>query len=46
MEVRRYTSLEELPDGYWALFREAEKESFFNSALWYRAFFGHHKAAR
>ena len=36
MEVRRYDSLEALPESYEALFRTAEKESFFNSALWYR----------
>ncbi len=37
MEVRRYASLEALPDGYGALFQAAERESFFNGALWYRA---------
>jgi len=37
MEVRRYDSLEALPEGYEALFEAAEAESFFNGALWYRA---------
>lgn len=36
MEVRRYDGLEALPESYEALFLTAEKESFFNSALWYR----------
>ncbi|MGF1630380.1 MAG: GNAT family N-acetyltransferase [Kiloniellaceae bacterium] len=37
MEVRRYAGLEALPDRYEALFQVAEKESFFNGALWYQA---------
>lgn len=37
MQVRRYAGLEALPEGYEALFEAAEKESFFNGALWYRA---------
>jgi hypothetical protein len=37
MEVKRYEALEALPNEYGLLFREAEKESFFNSEVWYRA---------
>jgi hypothetical protein len=35
MKVRRYENLEVLPEGYGALFQDAERESFFNSAPWY-----------
>jgi len=37
MEVTCYGSLEALPESYRALFEAAEKASFFNGRLWYRA---------